>query len=63
MTAKLKKAAAAVIAAAMTIGFGSVGAGAANNSKANTETDELSSAMSAEQRQIGKQNCQVAFLL
>lgn len=42
MTAKLKKAAAAFLAAAMTIVFGSVDAGAASNSK----TDELSSAMS-----------------
>lgn len=44
MTKQLKKAAAAILAAAITIGCGSVGAGAANNSKA--KTDELSSAMS-----------------
>ncbi|MDE6596316.1 MAG: hypothetical protein K2K44_09955, partial [Oscillospiraceae bacterium] len=42
MTAKIKKAAAAFLAAAITIGVGSVGAGAADNSK----KDELSSAMS-----------------
>lgn len=42
MTSKLKKAAAAVLAAAITLGFGSVGAGAADDSKA----DGLSGAMS-----------------
>lgn len=46
MAAKLKKAAAAFLAAAITIGFGSVGAGAANNSKSDAKTDKLSSAMS-----------------
>lgn len=46
MTVNLKKTAAAVLAAAITAGFGSVSAGAANDSKAKTKTDELSGAMS-----------------
>lgn len=46
MTVKFKKAEAAALAASIMLGFGSVGAAAANNSKAGKKTDELSSAMS-----------------
>lgn len=46
MTAKLKKAAAAVLAAAMTVGFGAVGADAADSSKAVGKKEALNSAMS-----------------
>lgn len=46
MTAKLKKAAAAVLAAAMTVGFGAVGAAAADNTKASSRKEVLNSASS-----------------
>lgn len=46
MTAKFKRAAAAVLAAAMTVSFGTVSADAAGSTKADKKKDELSSAMS-----------------